>query len=246
MSMLKPILKNGDLLNSMLDWNVSLLQGGGNVGGVIAAEGELTQEQYDRAKEQTKNEYSGIENVGKYMLLENGTKFYQTSTSPKDMDWIKGKESAAKDICMGIGVDPLIIGFSESATYDNKREAEKGLYTKVVIPTMRDLADQLTPFLGVEEGSFIDVDYSNIPVLQEDVKVLNEKLTNNDMSINEKRAARGLKAVEGGDIIAPSGSYAIVDGKVYLPMNLIQIGEENTPPEGEQNNQQDNKKSFQY
>lgn len=232
MSMLEPILKNGDLLNSMIDWNVSLLQNGGNTSGVVAVDGTLPDKEYDRAKAQLKNEHSGKDNVGKYMLLEGGAKFYQTSNSPKDMDWAKGKEAVMKDICIGIGVDPLIIGFNESATYDNKNEAEKGMYTKLVIPLMRELADQLGPFLGIGEGEYLDVDYAKIPVLQEDIEKINKRLDNNEMTVNEKRIARGLEKLPGGDIVAPQGSYAIINGKVYLPMNLISIDEEDQHDSG--------------
>jgi phage portal protein BeeE len=90
MSMLEPILKNGDLLNAMIDWNVSLLQNGGNLSGIVAADEGLQDKEYDRAKAELKNEHSGKDNVGKFLLLVGGAKFYQTSNSPKDMDWANG------------------------------------------------------------------------------------------------------------------------------------------------------------
>lgn len=234
MSMLEPILKNGDLLNEMTNWNVSLMQNGGNLSGVIAVEETLGDNEYERATEQLKNKHQGSANVGKYLLLEGGAKYYSTGVNPKDMDWTNGKNSVMMDICIGMGVDPILIGFNENSSYNNKNEAEKGLYTKVAIPLMRELADQLNEFLKVGENEYIDIDYSHIPVLQEDMKEMAEILAKaKDMTINEKREKRGLKPIDGGDIIAPEGSFAIVDGKIYLPMNLVDISETQQPPTAE-------------
>jgi hypothetical protein len=110
----------------------------------------------------------------------------------------------------------------------------KALYTNVAIPLMQECGDCLGNFLGLEDNQFLEPDYSKIPVLQDDIKLLNDKLNNNEMTINEKREARGLEKVKGGDIVAPQGSYAIVDGEVYLPMNLVSINDN-----GPQDNQQD-------
>jgi len=246
MSPLKPILKNGDLLSAMLDWNVSLMQNGGQVSGVISVEEFPTTGARERATADLNAKYAGTRNVGKWMIVEGGkATVSQTGTNPKDMDWIKGKESTMRDICIGMGIDPIIIGFNEQSSYNNKSEAEKGLYTKSVIPLMQGLAGQLTPFLGLEDGEFIDTDYSEIPVLQEDIGKVNEKLNNNYMEINEKRKARGLEDVEGGDIVAPEGSFAIIKGKVYLPANLIPVDDETSSSENPNNSQSQNK-SFQY
>lgn len=227
MAFLEPILRNGDLLNEMINWNTALLQNGGSLSGVLIMDSMAGDDEYTRAEESLKTKHQGSENPGKYMLLQGITQYITTGTTPKEMDWLQGKESVMKDICIGIGVDPILIGFNESASYNNKKEAEKGLYTKLVIPLMQEMADQLNHFLMLQENEFIDVTYDNIPVLQEDMKELYEKINKaNDMTINEKRQARGLEIVDGGDIIAPPSNYAIVDGKLYLPMNLISIDEE--------------------
>ncbi|WP_164509053.1 phage portal protein [Clostridium rectalis] len=230
MSMLEPILKNGDLLNELVNWNISLLQNGGNLSGVIALNENVTYDQFDRAEESLKNKHQGVDNVGKYMLLQGVSNYINTGTNPKDMDWSQGKKDTMIDICIGMGVDPILIGLNENSSYNNKNEAEKGLYTKTVIPLMRELSDQLSLFLNLdtEKGEYIDIDYSHIPILQEDIKEMYDRLSKaKDMTINEKRKAKGMDPIDGGDIIVPEGIFAIVDGKVYLPMNLIELGNEN-------------------
>lgn len=226
-SMLSPVLRNGDLLNEFLDWNIALLQNGGNISGVFSTEQNLTEDEFTRGVEQIKAKYSGKNNSGKMALVSGGIKFIPTSTNPKDLDWTQGKKDSTTDICIGLGIDPIIIGLNESASYNNKNEAEKGLYTKTAIPLMQDLAESLQMFLGVQEGEILTIDYSEIPCLQEDMKEKAEIISKAaDMTVNEKRAVRGLEPIEGGDVVVSGNNYAIVDGKLMLPMNLIELGEE--------------------
>lgn len=265
MSPLKPILRNADLLNSFIDWNFSLLKNGGHLSGVVAIDpsATLSDPQYKRTKASLNNENSGKDKVGKFLLLDGGAKYTPVTANPKDMDWTEGKSSSVKDICVGVGVDPIILGF-EQATYENKNEALKSLYTNKVIPLVQELADILGPFLGLQDNEYFQIKYDHIPVLQEDMKNLSDKLTsNNFLKINEKRIAMGKEEVEGGDIIAPQGSYAVINGKVYIPMNLVEVGEEentqnnsskkpnsantsNSKDDNSQGNNQDENKSFMY
>ena len=82
-------------------------------------------------------------------------------------------------------------------------------------------------FLGVQEGEILTIDYSEIPCLQEDMKEKAEIISKAaDMTENEKRAVRGLEPIEGGDVVVAGNNYAIIDGKLMLPMNLIELEEE--------------------
>lgn len=238
MSMLQPVLRNGDLLNALMDWNFSLLKNGGHLSGVVTVDPQahLSDKEFNRSKAEIANEHQGKDNVGKILLLDGGGKYSQVAANPKDMDWTEGKLSVMKDICVGIGLDPILIGFNEQSSYDNKNEALKSLYTNTTIPLMQELCDQLGLFLGLDDNEYIDVKYDHIPVLQEDMKELSDKLTsNNFLTVNKKRAMMGDEKVEGGDIIV-SGPYAIVNGKVYLPMNLVPIDEEGNPQNNKPNN----------
>ncbi|KEI18268.1 phage portal protein [Clostridium haemolyticum] len=214
MSMLEPVLKNGDLLNELVNWNVSLLQNGGNLSGVFTTPDTLGDAEYERTKTELRNSHQGSRNVGKFMLLEGGMSYISTGVNPKDMDWNEGKRNTMLDICIGMGVDPIVIGFNEQSSYNNKNEAEKGLYTKTVIPLMQDLAQHLQNFLELQENEYLEIDYSHIPCLQEDIKEMFDRVNNSTfMTINEKREKVGLEPIKNGD-------------KIMLPMNLVEFGEE--------------------
>lgn len=220
LSPLSAALKNGDLFNSFIDWNVSLLQNGASPSGAWVTQESLDKNVYEIAEKRIQNKYSGTMNAGKTMLLDGGASWVKMGENPKDMDWVRGKESTIKDICSALRVDPIVIGYNEFSSYNNKKEAEKGLYNKVIIPLMNSLAGTLTRFLlPHEENIYITTDFSHIPVLQEDEEKRFERINNaKSLTLNEKRQELGKDEIEGGDII---GDVILINGKPYIPMNLV-------------------------
>lgn len=242
LSPLKPLLRNGDLLSAMLDWNMSLLNNGGHSSGIITTEKSLTEPQYKRSQATLNEQHGGKNKVGKWMLIDGGGKAFSITPSVKDMDWTEGKLQVMKDICVGFGIDPIIIGFNEQSSYNNKEQALKSLYTNKVIPQMREFADLLGPFLMLGEDEYLDVKYDKIPILQDDMKALSEKLSSNTfLTVNKKRTMMGDSEIKGGDVVV-NGPYAIVDGQLYLPANLLPV--ENT--ENSQSLNNSSQKSFLY
>lgn len=224
MSALQSALKSGDLLNAFIDYNVSLLQNSARPSGAYVIPESLDPETFERAKSQIKNNHQGTRNAGNVLLLEGGGSWIKMGENPKDMDWKEGKESTIVDICSAIGPDPILVGYGKYSTYNNKKEAKKDLYTSHVIPLMSDMAGMFTKFLNLPEGEYIKIDYTHVPVMQEDMSEKYKRISESKMlTINEKRKALGYEQIKGGDII---GDHTIVDGKVYAPMNLSLLGEE--------------------
>lgn len=97
--------------------------------------------------------------------------------SPKDMEIGLANDNAEQRICGAFQIPVEITPFnagSKSSTYNNKAEAHLMAYTSNIIPTCEDIADTLNNRLGEEFGVlggeyFYAFDYSNIPVLQEDL-----------------------------------------------------------------------------
>lgn len=224
MSMMQPALKNGDLLNAFIDWNVSLLQNGARPSGAFVTEHMLEDDEYERAHKQLKQKNTGTRNAGKLLLLEGGLSYVKMGENPKDMDWKEGKDSTIIDICCALGVDPILIGYNKFSSYNNKKEAKKDLYTSTVIPLIMELSGILTHFLELEEDYYIEGDFSNVSVLQEDEKEKYDRIEKAKyLTINEKRQMVGKDTIDGGDIV---GDALIIDGKVYIPLNLQIAGED--------------------
>jgi HK97 family phage portal protein len=198
-----------DLHDRATQWNHTLLKNGARPSGalIVSNGGNLTQEQFDRLKHELQEKYYGSNNAGKPMLLEGGLDWKEMSISPKDMDFIESKNSAAREIALAFGVPPQLLGINGDNTYSNMQEARLALWEETLIPLLDKIADGLSNWLSYwfKDELIIDFDRDAISVLTERRQKLMSTLTDiKFMSINEKRAIVGLPAIEGGNSINTS------------------------------------------
>src|SRR3954466_14302787 len=78
--------------------------------GALSTEKRLTDVQFARLKEEIRQKYSGPQNAGRPLLLEDGLQWQQFSFSPKDMDFLESKHTTARDVCTVFGVPPMLLG----------------------------------------------------------------------------------------------------------------------------------------
>lgn len=218
LSLLAPAARVIDQNNAIKQWNYSLMKNGAKKDGAFVIKEMLSDDAYDRAKEALKADYNG-DNPGGYMLLEGGADFRDFSNNPKDTDWLQGSKQTIVEICASLGVDPILIGFNEFSSYNNKSEAKKSLYTETVIPLLRELADELGQFLGLADSEFFYFDLSDIAEMQENIKEKFDMVSGvTFMTENDKREYVGLDAKEGLDVYRIPMSYVdIPDGGEIPP-----------------------------
>ncbi len=194
-----------EIHNQTSMWNYSLLKNGARPSGALImkdSSGYLSDEQFIRLKEQLSERYSGASNSGKPLLLEGGLDWREMSISPKDMDFIESKNSAAREIALAFGVPPQLLGINGDNTYSNMQEARLGLWEETIIPLLDKISNALTHWLSsyYQEKIIIDFDRDSISALTDKRENLWSKISSSDfMTINEKRAFVGLKPISGGD-----------------------------------------------
>ncbi|WP_435007999.1 phage portal protein [Tundrisphaera lichenicola] len=225
MSALEAAALGVDIHNDGQRWNKGLIANGARPSGALVVQGEnatLSEEQYTRVKEMIDDQFSGTANVGRPMLLEGGLDWKEMSINPKDMEFLEGKHSAARDIALAFGVPPQLLGIPGDSTYSNYSEAKLAFWTDTVLPQLGWTLDAfnrwLTPLYG--EGLFFWYDEEMIPALEPLRKAKAERINAASyMTINEKRRAMGLDDVEGGDVIfVPTTSIPLeLAGQVDLP-----------------------------
>jgi HK97 family phage portal protein len=136
------------------------------------------------------------------MVLEGGLDWRDMSLSPKDMDWLAGKDVSAREIALAFHVPPQLIGIEGSLTFSNFEQARLALFDDAVLPLLDHFKDELNHWLAPQYGDDISVDYDidGIDALApRREKIWNRIATAPFMTINEKRAALGMAAIEGGD-----------------------------------------------
>ena len=120
-----------DTHNVASGWNKALLDNSARPSGalVYSADGaNMTDQQFDRLKEELEQAFQGPANAGRPILLEGGLDWKQLSMSPKDMDFMEAKGMAAREIALAFGVPPLLLGLPGDNTYANYAEANRAFW----------------------------------------------------------------------------------------------------------------------
>lgn len=212
MSPLEAAAFSVDQHNEAGKWNAALLQSSGRPSGALVykpahpeALDTLTEEQRHRLKDEIERYFSGASNAGRPMVLEGGLDWRDMSLTPKDMDWLAGKDVSAREIALAFHVPPQLIGVDGSLTYANFEQARLALYDDAVLPLLDHMAALLNGWLAPRFGDGISVSYDadRIEALAPRRDKIWQRLAGCDfMTVNEKRHALGLSPVEGGDALA--------------------------------------------
>lgn len=185
--------------NAASAWNRALLENAARPSGALVYDtpdaAGLTQDQFDRLKQELAQAYSGQGNAGRPMLLEGGLKWQSMSMSPADMDFATLKDSAARDIALAFGVPPMLLGLPGDNTYSNYREANRALWRLTLLPLagkiLRAIEAGLGPWFA---GASLSVDLDRVPALAEDREKLWAQVSAADfLTPEEKRAMLGLE-----------------------------------------------------
>lgn len=178
-----------DKINAGDKWNSALLQNSAVPSGALVSKERLTDEQFNRLKTEMREQIQGVQNAREPLLLEQG------------LDW---KDlGVALQIAQVYNVPPELIGL-QTATYQNRREGRKALYTEVVCPALNRLRDSFNNWLTPKFGQdlFLDYDRDNIEALSEDRESLWRRANESRfLTINEKRHLVGFEEITGGNVL---------------------------------------------
>jgi HK97 family phage portal protein len=199
-----------DTHNAAARWNKALLDNAARPCGALVyagVEGQvLAEPQFERLKKELTDNYMGALNAGRPLLLEGGLDWKAMSLSPKDMDFMEAKHAAAREIALAFGVPPMLLAIPGDNTYSNYQEANRVLWRGSVLPLAARITGALTQWLTPAYGGALRLaaDTDKIEALSGDRTALWQRVTSAPfLTLNEKRAATGYGAVEGGDVFAP-------------------------------------------
>lgn len=194
-----------DQHNEVGSHNLSLLENGGRpTGALIVKDQNLTHEQRAELKENLRELYQGGMNAGKIMILEGEFEWKEMGLSPKDLDFLEGKNISAREIAQAFGVPSMLVGIVGDATYANYKEARLHLWEDTIIPILEHLMDEfnrwLVPFYGKNLRLGYDID--GIPALATKREAHWGKIADaHFLTLNEKRQAVGYSPLPGGDVL---------------------------------------------
>ena len=180
-------------------WNQALLDNAARPSGALIHDpGEnglpLSQEQFDRLKNELESSFAGAAHAGRPMVLEGSLKWQGMGLTPADMDFVALKASAARDIALAFGVPPMLLGLPGDNSYANYKEANRALWRLTLLPLSHKILGALAE--GLDDwwpGAALRVDLDQITALAEDRERLWDQVSRADfLSDSEKRALLGL------------------------------------------------------
>ncbi|MCV0396184.1 MAG: phage portal protein [Rhizobiaceae bacterium] len=152
-----------DIHNAAGRWNKALLDNSARPSGALVYApkegGNMSEEQYDRLKEELEENYSGAMRAGRPLILEGGLDWKAMALSPRDMDFMEARNGAARDIALAFGVPPMLLGIPGDATYANYAEANRALYRLTVLPLVGRVAAELARWLAPAFGGDVRLWY---------------------------------------------------------------------------------------
>lgn len=188
-----------DQHNQSAMWNQALLQNGAKPSGALVVKpqdegglGSLTDDQFLRISKQIEEQFTGHNNAGKPIVLEGGMDWKELSLSPKDMDFIKAKDNAAREIALAFGVPPQMLGIPGDNTYSNMKEARLAFWEQTVIPLIEEMASALNnwlvPMFNMSDELEISYELNSIDALSPKREDLWKRISDADfLSAEEKR-----------------------------------------------------------
>ena len=225
-----------DQHNAASAWNQSLLQNGARPNGALMYKSdksgnELSDTQFNRLKDEIEEKYTGTKNAGKPLLLEGGLEWKEMSMNPKDMDWLDGKHSVARDVALAFGVPSQLLGIPGDSTYNNMQEARLALWEQTILPLVDEITAHLNRWLVPRFGDDLYLTYSKesidaLRIKREMQRSSLEKVS--FMTINEKREAIGLEKIDGGDEILIDSNkipVAMVNDVNITPQQQEDVGQ---------------------
>jgi HK97 family phage portal protein len=198
-----------DQHNTVSDHNLALLQNGGRPSGALIVNSktqtnEMTPDQRQSLRDDLRQLYEGEKNAGRMLILEGDFQWKEMGLSPRDLDFIDGKNLSAREIAQAYGVPPMLVGVPGDATFSNYKEARYHLWEDTILPLLDQLTDEFNLWLCSRFNSQLRLMYNidAIPALAARREEAWAKFAAaNFLTINEKRQALGYMPLPDGDTL---------------------------------------------
>jgi HK97 family phage portal protein len=218
----EPAARDIDTSNSAANWQKNMMDNEGRPGMIVGVESGLGDEAFDQIEKDLKTIKEGPSNAGKTFILEGVNKVSPYSWKPKEMDFLKSRIETARNICMGLGVPPMLIGIPGESTFANFAEAREYFWDTTISYYLKFIRDELNHWIfGVDEDSlFLDFIIDNVPALSAKRSRVWKRANESEfLTVNEKREMVGKEKLdEGGDIVLVDSSK--------IPLTEVGLSEE--------------------
>jgi HK97 family phage portal protein len=194
-----------------------LFANGAQVGGILEAPAELSDDAYGRMEKSWMRNYSGADRAHRVAILEGGTKFTKVGMTAEDSQFLQTRGYQTREIARLFRVPPHKIGDLDKATFSNIEQQNIEYVTDCLQSWGGRWADELSSALLLpEDRDYFEIDLDYDELLKADMKTRYDAnasaLNAGWKTVNEVRKGEGLPPVPGGDVLRqPLNTAPIVD-----------------------------------
>lgn len=211
-------------------WTRNSIYNSGRPSGVLSIKGTMNDEQYKKIKKQFRNEYSGVENAGKTLILKgtDGIDYQKLGMDLGEVALKEMKDMTRDDIMLMFRVSKTLLGITEDVNYASSSEARAVFKENVIKPKLDRFTDHLSSFMLPVWGEGNILGYSDEGFISYADKTAEWTAGHNKwLTTNDIREERGLDPLPGGDVL-------------YQAINLVPVTEESSKVEEDTNDGNDN------
>lgn len=133
------------------DYNRSILEHGGDPGGVITYDSTLEKEEEDEYLKKWGQTHEGTSNARRTALLSGGFKYTPIALAPKDMEFLKAAEWNREEILAVMGVPSSVLGAKDVANYAVALANDLTFWQKTILPLLGNEEDTIDGSLMHEQ-----------------------------------------------------------------------------------------------
>ena len=216
--------------NEAVQTGVKYLQNQTARGLLMSDEGDINEVQAQQLKDKFRKQFQGSDNAGDVIITPKKLSWVNFGLNAADVSLIEQYNASIKDLCNIYNVPVQLLNNTDSASYNNMKEAKKALYQNAVIPELLKIKDELNRWLAPKFGDklCIEFDFSVIPELQEETDKVVDQLTKAWwLTPNEKRAAMNYgkdnETSQLDDYFIPANLIPIQSNDVEMPVENIDV-----------------------
>lgn len=219
------------LLNGM-SYNNNFFKNGSAPKGILSISGNVNETKLREFKQQWKAQMQGVANSFKTPIIESDKMSYIPINQPLDIQWNNYIEFLIKITCAIYLIDPSEINFplngspNQQSLFEGNNEArlqfskDKGL-----VPLLKAIEKKINKFIIYQLNPKYEFRFKGLGATDPIKELDNDnKAGRLFLTVNEIRVNRGLKPIEGGDII--------LDGVYFQQLMMLEQNKQAEQQEG--------------
>ena len=206
-------------------------QNGIMTSGVLSTDAKLDKDTHKAIRDAFYKTYTGSENAGKPMILDNGLKYQQFKISLVDTQFIDNRKYDRDEICGVFRIPPHMVANLDHATFSNIEQQNIQFVNYSLVPYLRRIEQRLNKqLIPSDKQNKLKFKFDLTSLLRGDstsqVNYVKSLLDSGVITINNALEMLGMNTCVGGDIrkLPLNTAYMDQEGKIINP-NLEQSDE---------------------